>query len=291
MIDIAYYPGCSQKGMAGEYDRSSRIVCRHLGINLMEIEGWNCCGATSAHSLNHSLDVSLSARNLDLVREMNLDHVTSPCPGCFSRMKGSWFEMKNNPAVRKKVEEILGKSAPVEPEISSLLQLLATKKSIGEIAQSVVRPLTGLKVAVYYGCLLTRPKQLTEFDDPEQPMSLDRIMSSLGAEPVMWGCKAECCGGGYSVSETDIVLDLSSRILRLAYQSGAEAVVVACPLCQINLDTRQEAIFKKEGIACRLPVIYFTQLMGLAFGYRSSEMGFRRLFVNPIPLLRSKGLV
>ncbi len=291
MINVAYYPGCSLKGMASEYDKSSRIVCSHLGIKLHEIKNWNCCGATSAHSLNHNLDISLSARNLDIVKSMNLDHVTSPCPGCFSRLKGSSFEMRNNTAVRNTVEKFLGRSAPVEPEVSSMVQLIVENNSMKEIASHVVKPLNGLKAAVYYGCLLTRPKKIVGFDDPEKPMSLDFIMQSVGAETVTWGCKAECCGGGYSVSETDIVMDLSSRILESAHQSGAEAIVVACPLCQANLDTRQKAISEKQGIKYNLPVIYFTQLMGLAYGDKSSSLGFRRLFISPFKLLKSKGLI
>lgn len=291
MINVAYYPGCSLKGMASAYDKSSRIVCKHLGINLQEIKDWNCCGATSAHSLNHGLDIGLSARNLDIVKSMNLSHVTSPCPGCFSRLKGASFEIKNNPAARKAVEEVLGKPAPVEPEVSSLVQLIVEKKTLDEIAGFTVKPLDGLKVAIYYGCLLTRPKQLVEFDDPELPMSLDLMLQALGAETITWGCKAECCGGGYSVSETGIVLDLSSKILNSAYESGAEAIVVACPLCQTNLDTRQKAVGEQQGIQYNLPVIYFTQLMGLAYGYSPSAMGLKRLFISPLKLLKSKGLM
>lgn len=291
MINVAYYPGCSLKGMAREYDISSRLVCRHLGINLYEIKDWNCCGASSAHSLNHGLDVALSARNLDLVKGMNLAQVTSPCPACSSRLKSASYEIRNNPSVRDKVEKVLGKSAPVEPEASSILQLIVENTNMKDIAGHVVKPLKGLKVAVYYGCLLTRPKHIIGFDDPEQPMSLDFLMQSLGAQTVTWGCKAECCGAAYAVSETDIVMDLTTRILKSAHQSGAEAIVVACPVCQTNLDTRQEAISEKQGIKFNLPVIYFTQLMGLAYGYKPSALGLKRLFISPFKLLKSKGLI
>jgi heterodisulfide reductase subunit B len=291
MINVAYYPGCSLTGMASEYDKSSRLICKHLGINLQEIKDWNCCGATSAHSLNHGLDVSLSARNLDLVKNMNLDHVTSPCPGCFSRLKGASHELKNNPEIRKTVEGLLGNSAPVEPEVSSLVQLIVEKYTMDDIARHVVKPLEGLKLAAYYGCLLTRPKEIVGFDDPELPVSLDNMMQSIGAETVVWGYKAECCGGGFSMSDTDIVVDLTAKILRSAYESGAEAIVVACPLCQTNLDTRQKEISEKDGINYNLPIIYFTQLMGIAYGYKASALGLKRLFISPLKLLKSKGLI
>ncbi len=291
MLNIAYYPGCSLTGMASEYDKSSRLICKHLSINIKEIKDWNCCGATSAHSLNHGIDVTLSARNLDLVKKMNLDHVTSPCPGCFSRLKCASHELKNNPEIRKTVEELLGRPAPVEPEVSSLVQLIVENYRMDTVSEHVVMPLKGLKLAAYYGCLLTRPRQIVNFDDPELPVSLDNLMTAIGAETVTWGSKAECCGGGYSMSDTGIVVDLSAKILTSAYQAGAEAIVVACPLCQTNLDTRQKEIKERDGIAYDLPVIYFTQLMGLAYGYKASELGLKRLFVSPLKLLKSKGLI
>lgn len=291
MLNIAYYPGCSLKGMANEYDKSSRLVCRHLGINLQEMNDWNCCGATSAHSLNHALDVSLSARNLDIVKGMNLDQVTTPCPACFSRLKGASHEINNDAKVREKIQDVLGKPAPVEPKVSTLLQMIYENKSLDEISGLVVKSLKGLKVAVYYGCLMTRPKEVVDFDDPEQPVSMDQIMNAIGAETVTWSFKAECCGGGFSVSETEMVVDLSSKIIKAAYDAGAEAIVVACPLCQTNLDTRQKAISQKDGVNYNLPVIYFTQLLGLAYGYKPSSLGLKRLFVSPFKLLKSKGII
>ena len=148
-----------------------------------------------------------------------------------------------------------------------------------------------MKLAAYYGCLLTRPQHITEFDDPEQPMSMDLILRALGAETVNWSHKAECCGGGYAASETPIVVDLGNQVLESARQAGAEALVVACPMCQTNLDGRQLTIEADLGIKYNLPIIYFTQLMGLAFGYKASRLGFKKLLISPFPLLRNKGLV
>lgn len=285
-MNVAYFPGCSLHSMSREYDVSTRLVCRHLDINLKEIEDWNCCGATAAHSVNHTLAVGLSARNLSIAEEMNLDKVTAVCAGCFSRLKTASHELRNNPHIKAEVEQMLQAPAPVKPEVEHLLQLLVQEIGLEAIKEKVVKPLKGLRLAAYYGCLLTRPQQIVQFDDPEQPVSLDNLLKTLGAETVTWGHKAECCGGGYAASDTDIVLDLGGQVLKSARQAGAEALVVACPMCQSNLDMRQKAM----GLDFRLPIIYFTQLIGLAFGYKSGQLGINKLFNSPMPLLKNKGL-
>lgn len=285
-MNVAYFPGCSLHSMAHEYDLSTRLVCKHLNINLKEIEDWNCCGATAAHSVDHALAVGLSARNLSIVQQMNLDRVTAVCAGCFNRLKTASHEIRNNPRMQADVKEMLQTEAPVKPEVQHLLQLLVEETGLDAIGQKVVKPLKGLRLAAYYGCLLTRPRQIVEFDDAEQPVSLDNLLRTLGAETVTWGHKAECCGGGYAASDTDIVLDLGGQVLKSARQAGAEAIVVACPMCQSNLDMRQKAM----GLNFRMPIIYFTQLMGLALGYKAGQLGINKLFNSPIPLLKSKGL-
>jgi heterodisulfide reductase subunit B len=267
--------------MAKEYDVSTRLVCRHLDINLCEIEDWNCCGATAAHSIDHSLAMKLAARNLSIVRDMKLDKLTAPCAGCFSRLKTASHEIRNNPRVRQDIEVMLQSAAPVEPEVVHLLQLLVYEMGIEAIKQKVVKPLKGLRLAAYYGCLLTRPHHIVQFDRSEQPVSLDMLLQSLGAETVNWGHKAECCGGGYAASQTDIVADLGGQILESARQAGAEAIVVACPMCQSNLDMRQKAIAEQRGVDYKMPVIYFTQLMGLAFGYRPNQLNLNNLIFHP----------
>jgi len=290
-MNIAYFPGCSLHGMAAEYDLSTRLVCKHLGLNLQEITDWNCCGATAAHSMDHLLSVSLGARNLNIVKQMNLDLITAPCAGCFNRLKTASYELRQNSYIVHEVEKIIGAPAPVEPQVNSLLQLFIEHKGLAEITKQVVKPLTGLKAAAYYGCLLTRPSKIVQYDASEQPMTLDLLLESLGAESVKWAHKAECCGGGYSACETSIVIDLGGQILESAYQAGAEVIVVACPMCQSNLDSRQKAIESDRGHRYNLPVIYFTQLMGLALGYSPKQVGLQKLLTSPFPILRSKGLI
>ena len=227
-MKVAYYPGCSLHGLAKEYGISVELVCKHLGINLNEIEDWNCCGATAAHSLNHELTISLSARNLAIARDMKMDKILAPCAGCFSRLKGAAYELRNNKALAADVAEIIQTQAPVEPEVNNLLQFFMEEPGLLDAIKSkVVKPLKGLKLAAYYGCLLTRPKEVVQFDDPELPVSMDLILKALGADTVAWGHKAECCGGGYAASDTDIVLDLSGQVLESAQKARADAFVVA----------------------------------------------------------------
>ncbi|HEX7503701.1 MAG TPA: CoB--CoM heterodisulfide reductase iron-sulfur subunit B family protein [Syntrophales bacterium] len=289
-MDIAYYPGCSLHGIAREYGRSAALVCRRLGIRLIEVEDWNCCGATAAHSLDHELALGLSARNLSIVKRMGLTRVTAPCSGCFSRLRGCSHELEKSETARERLEERIGAPLTNLPEVTHLLQLMVETVGLKTLSDAVTRPLKGLRLAAYYGCLLTRPKAVVRFDDPEQPASMDRLLLAMGADTVQWSHKAECCGGGFAASETGIVVDLGGQVLEAARQSGADAIVVACPMCQVNLDTRQRAIEEARGVRYNLPVIYFTQLMGLACGFSAGRMKLNRLLVSPLPLLRKAEL-
>jgi heterodisulfide reductase subunit B len=290
-MKTAYFPGCSAHAMAREYDMSARLVCERLGIELREVEDWNCCGATAAHSLDHELTTDLNARNLALVDAMNLDKLTTPCAGCFNRLKSAAIELKNSPPLREKFVGRNGGSLDRIPEVSHLLKMLVEDAGLDALARPVTKPLNGLRLAAYYGCLITRPRKVAEFDDPEQPKSMDRILQAMGAETVPWSHKAECCGGSFAASGTEIVIDLGGQVLEAARQAEAEAIVVACPMCQANLDTRQHAIEEARGVRYNLPVIYFTQLIGLAYGFSTGQTGLKRLLVTPLPLLKKKGLV
>jgi heterodisulfide reductase subunit B len=289
-MDIAYYPGCSLHGIARDYGRSAELVCRRLGIRLVEVEDWNCCGATAAHSLDRELTLGLSARNLSIVNRMNLGRVVTPCAGCFSRLKGCTHELEKSDITRERMEKRIESPLAKWPEVSHLLQLMVETVGLKGLADAVSRPLKGLRLAAYYGCLLTRPRAVARFDDPEQPVSMDRLLRAMGADTVPWSHKAECCGGAFAASQTGIVVDLGGQVLEAARQAGADALVVACPMCQVNLDARQQAIDEARGIRYNLPVFYFTQLMGMACGLSSKQMGLNRMMVSPLPLLRRAGL-
>ncbi|MDR2124294.1 MAG: CoB--CoM heterodisulfide reductase iron-sulfur subunit B family protein [Desulfovibrio sp.] len=284
-MNVAFYPGCSHHGLAQEYDHTSRLICSHLAVNLTEVEDWNCCGATAAHSLDHDLSLALNVRNLAQVKRGGHDSVVTPCSGCFSRLKTAAHEIRHDPDRLAEISRKLECPLPENVEVRHLLQLIVEEYSLDRIRALVKKPLCGLKAAAYYGCLLTRPAAVTRFDDPEQPRSMDNLLQALGAEPVTWSYKAECCGGGFNASEPVIALELGQAILDSAKNAGAEAIIAACPLCQMNLDGRQGEMTPPFGGKYDIPVVYFTQLMGLAFGYAWRELRFKKLIVNPRKLL------
>jgi heterodisulfide reductase subunit B len=282
--DLAYYPGCSGHGTSKEYDSSTRAVCAALGLNLVDIPDWSCCGSSPAHTLDHSLAAALAARNLELVETMGLGTTVTPCPSCLTNLKAATHRIRKE-AFREKVNNLLDRPYQGSVQSLSILQVLVERIGIDAIAAKVSRPLAGLKVAPYYGCIMTRPPEIMTFDDPENPMAMDDIMTALGAEVVPFPLKVECCGASYGVPRQDIVTRLSGKLLACARDCGAQAVVVACPMCQMNLDLRQEQVNKAMNEKFQIPVIYFTQLMGLALGCTEEELGLNKLNVNPWPVL------
>lgn len=291
-MKYAYYPGCSGHGTSVEYEASTRAVCNALNMDLVEIEDWNCCGSTPAHSVSHELSGALSARNLMQAAKTGADCVISPCPSCSSNLKMARYRMQN-PAFKAKVDELLDAPTPANAdggadlmETYSVLQAIVENVGVENIASRVTYPLEGIKVVTYYGCLLSRPAQVAKFDDPENPVSLDNIMKALGAEVLPFALKTECCGAAMGIPDVNIPGSLSGRILDTAKAVGAEAVVTACPLCHMNLDLRQRQaarISKKSFFG--LPVFYYTQLIALAFGLPKNAMRLDKLAVNPYPLL------
>ena len=291
-MKYAYYPGCSGHGTSVEYEASTRAVCNALNMDLVEIEDWNCCGSTPAHSVSHELSGALAARNLMQAAKTGADCVISPCPSCSSNLKMARYRMQN-PAFKAKVDELLDAPTPANAdggadlmETYSVLQAIVENVGVENIASRVTYPLEGIKVFTYYGCLLSRPAQVAKFDDPENPVSLDNIMKALGAEVLPFALKTECCGAAMGIPDVNIPGSLSGRILDTAKAVGAEAVVTACPLCHMNLDLRQRQaarISKKSFFD--LPVFYYTQLIALAFGLPKNAMRLDKLAVNPYPLL------
>ena len=286
-MKYAYYPGCSLHSTAKEYDLSTRAVCRELGIELEEIPDWSCCGATSAHSLNRDLGIALPLRNLAKAEEMGLDVVT-PCAACFNRMKSADAAVKDDPELLKSASEIVGADYK---GLVNILSLLAAVDQLDDetIKAHVKRELPGLKVACYYGCLLLRPPDVAGFDDPENPESLDKLVAELGAEAVKWPYKTECCGASLSLSKPEVVVKLTHDILSMAKHAGANCIVTACPLCQGNLDLRQSQVESTYKEQFGLPVLYFTQLMGYAFGLPNSSLGLNKHMVNPGRILAGAG--
>jgi len=276
----AYFPGCSLHSTATEYDQSARWVCRRLGVEIFEIPDWNCCGATSAHAVDHFLSVALPARNLVLAEQMGAHILIAPCAACYNRMKTADATLKDDPELARQVNATLPQPYGGSLQVMSLLEALANDQWIATIKEKVVRPLEGLKVASYYGCLLLRPPKLTGFDDPENPRSMDTLMAAIGAEPVEWPYKTECCGASFALSRRDLVLKMTGDVLSMAKRAGANAIATACPLCQANLDTRQDAIaaLRKEELG--IPIYYFTELLALALGAHQHDLALEKHFVK-----------
>lgn len=287
-MKYAYYPGCSLHSTAKEYEDSTLAVCEELGIELQEIPDWNCCGATSAHATNRELGFALPLRDLAQAESMGLD-VVAPCAACFSRLKAADHAANDNPELIQSVAAKSGLKYEGRVKVLSLLEAIAAIPA-DEIKSHVKRELTGLKPACYYGCLLTRPPKVAAFDCPEHPTSMEGIMTAIGAEPVEWPYKNECCGASLALSRSDIVVKLTRDILSMAKRSGANCIVAACPLCQANLDTRQAQAEAKYGEQFGLPVFYFTQLMGYSFLIPKTDLGMNRLMVDPRGVLAGIGV-
>jgi heterodisulfide reductase subunit B len=280
-----YYPGCSQTGTSIEYDMSTRASCKALGLQLVDLEDWSCCGSTPAHTVDHLLSAALAARNLRIVQEMGRDAVVTPCPSCLTALRTANHRMRN-PSFRAEVNDIIDKPYEGEIEAKSVLQVIYEEVGPEKIRAAVTNPLKGLAAAPYYGCIMSRPPEVMAFDDPENPIAMDKILEALGAEVTPFPFKVECCGAAHAVPKKDVVTFLSGRILSMAEEFGANAIVVACPLCHQNLDLRQDQINRSQKTRFKLPILYFTQLIALAMGVDEKELGLNKHHVSPQGLLK-----
>ncbi len=283
MKAISYYPGCSLHGTAREYDESIRGVSEILEIQLHELEDWTCCGASSAHCTDEKLAIDLAARNLAIAEKSDRDLLV-PCVACYSRFKWAEKESKEHP---DQIHFPYGGNVPIR----YALDFFCEESILGEVRKKRTRPLSGLKVVCYYGCLTVRPPKLTGIRDYENPEHMDRLMELLGAEPIAWSYKADCCGASLVMTRTDIVRKLNGRLLAMAKEAEADCLVTGCPMCHSNLDTRQDELAKETGEKDHLPILYFTELMGLALGHKDVRKWLGHHITDPIKVLRAKGLV
>jgi heterodisulfide reductase subunit B len=283
-MKVSYYPGCSLESTAVDYAASIAGVTPLVDLELVELDDWNCCGATAAHSIDQDLALALPARNLSLAQEAGLD-VVAPCALCFNRLKTAEKALMGTPG------EKLGLSYQGNLKIWDLLDFLTQEAFLKLLPQKVVKPLEGLKVVGYYGCLVARPPAVTDKVDYENPQNMESLLKVLGAEPLDWSFKTDCCGAGLAVARPDIIDTLVHRLYERALAAGAECFVASCQMCQANLDLPQERISKKFGKNYYLPVFYFTELIGLALGHPDVQKWLAGHLVDPKPLLRQKGLL
>jgi heterodisulfide reductase subunit B len=281
--EVSYYPGCSLHGTAREYDESLRGVSNLLDIQLHELEDWTCCGASSAHCTDEELAFELAARNLAIAEKSDRELLV-PCVACYSRFKTAEKEVKEHS--RKSHFSYQGKV-----HIQYALDFFCDEPILEEVKKKRNKPLSGLKVACYYGCLTVRPPKMTGIRDYENPQYMDHLMELLGAEPVPWSYKTDCCGASLVMTRTDIVRKLCQRLLSMAKEAEADCLVTGCSMCQANLDTRQEELETEGAGKYELPILYFTELMGLALGHKDVKKWLGRHLTDPIKVLSSKGLV
>jgi heterodisulfide reductase subunit B len=296
MAQYAFYPGCTLHSTGVEFGASTDLVCHTLHIDLLEIPDWNCCGASSAHSMDHDLFLALPARNIAQAQLVPLDgddlSLAIPCAACFSRTAAADLALRHDPAFRARMESVLDFQFTGRIRPRNLLDILANDFSPAQLTAHLSKPLEGLKVVSYYGCLLVRPPAYTDrWDDPEHPQSMDYLLQLMGAQPVPWSYGVDCCGGSLTLNRADVVVHLVDILARAAIEAGADALVTACPMCMANVDGRQK--YRGELPLPRppkpdydpLPIFYFTELMALAYDLPMLKVLTRHL-VDPRPLLK-----
>lgn len=279
MKRYAYFPGCSMDSTAVTYKKSFEYVASRIGLELEEIPDWSCCGSTAAHTKNEKMAYSLAARNIALAEKHlpGLDIVT-PCAACYSRLRYANWAARRNDDIRQEISKVLRMDYQAKPEVLSFLDLFMDPEIGEKIREGIVRPLNGLKAACYYGCLMVRPREVTDETDTENPMKMDEIIRLTGAEPVVWDYKTECCGASHQVDAPEASRELLDRIFRNAQANGADVIVTACPLCNMNLDMREKEINEKYARQYNIPVFQFTELIAIAMGASASESGIHQHF-------------
>lgn len=270
MANYAYYPGCSLETSAKEYDSSIRASFKKLGVGLTEIPDWSCCGSSPTHKLSPDTTMAISGRNLVLASKIG--DVIAPCASCSLNLKEAVIELEHEGPIRRTLLDAGLEYLPGSVSVMSAVEAVYRELEAGAFEGKVTNPLSGLKVASYYGCMLVRPPKTARFDDPENPTSMDKIMEAVGASAVEWSHKVECCSSSYILVDKDVALKLVTKILNSAIKAGADLIVAACPLCQLNLAVRHGLMQKSYGLKRSIPVIYFSQLVGAAMGVSHKEL-------------------
>ena len=284
-LKYAYYPGCSlESQLAKEFDLSTLAVSNALGIELEELHDWNCCGASSGHSTNMALNHAMVGRNLALAEKQGLD-IAAACPACYLRLKHTRHSILEDTNVKSNMLDAIDMPYEGRYDVKHVLDIMVNDIGLDAIKEKVIKPLTGLTLVSYYGCVLVRPPEIVGFDDPENPQSMDNLLEVLGADVRDWSGKVECCGASLALTKREIVIDLVRDLVKMARDVGADAMVAACPLCNMNVDGRQ----KLTGDA--MPVFYFTELMGLAMDLPGTNKWWGKHIISPRKLLNSYNLI
>lgn len=284
-MKVSYYPGCSLHSTAIEYDMSTKRVLEALDVEYVEVKDWICCGSTPAHQSDELMSVALPVKNMAIMTENDyLTDMCIPCASCYSRLKVAQEKMTDT-ETRRKVEEIIEAPYPENINVMHALDLIVEKVGLDTVKNKIKRTLKGMKVVCYYGCLMTRPPKATGKKQCENPTEMEELMETLGAKPLDWNMKTFCCGAAAALTQTEVVLDLTKKILEDAISVGAEAIIVGCPLCHANTDGRQKEINKKYSTTLNIPIYYFTELLGLCLGVSPEELGIDKHLTEALQLI------
>ncbi len=273
---VGYYPGCSLSGTGRDFGESMDAVAKALGIELAEIPEWTCCGSSSGHMTDRLVSVALPVNVLLKAQKAGFDQVMAPCAACYNRLATAKHEVESSAQTKAQAEKLLQAKIEKLPRVLNVVQLLAQVSDT--IAAKVTKKFEET-VACYYGCLLVRPAKITGFDRTEDPVEMDKLVAAVGGKTVDWNFKTECCGASFSLSKTSVVGRLGAKIMQDAVSHKADAVVVACPMCHSNLDLRRGEINQRLDSKTDIPVLYITQVIGLALGISEKKLGIGRHFV------------
>ncbi len=286
-MKIPYFPGCTLRTTAIGFDNSARAAAAALGVELAELAEWNCCGATFPLLIDNMLDLAGPARILASARSEGQRLVVA-CATCYNVLKRTNRVLREDGDSRDKINFFIEADYQGDLQVYELLQLLRDEVGFERIAEAVKRPFEGLKVAAYYGCMVLRPPAEVAYEDAENPRALDDLLTALGAEAVPYPHKGECCGAYLALKSPEATAEMSYTILNSARRNGAELVITNCPVCQFNLDRQQMGMGQRHGRFEPLPVVYFTQLLGLALGLEPDGFGLDRHYIDPRPVLNGR---
>jgi len=284
-MKVSYFPGCTLNTTGKGFDNAVRASATAVGLDLVELPDWNCCGATYPLIIDNMLELAAPAHVL-VAAQAEAQTLTTACTTCYNVLKRTNKFMREHEEERDRINDFIEAEYHGEVEVKDILHLLRDDVGFDAITDKVQKPLKDLRVASYYGCMVLRPPKEVAYDDPDHPMSLDDLMAALGATPVDFAYKNECCGAYLAVKDTNITREMVYAILRSAQKTGAEALVTNCPLCQFNLDKQQAEMRKRHAGFQPIPIFYFSQLMGLALGLETSDYGWERHYIDARPLVQ-----
>jgi len=284
-LEFSIYPGCTAHSTGLEYSLSMHAVLNELGITFSEIDDWNCCGGAAAHCLSGLLGLALPARNIAKAQAQDLP-LAVPCPACFNAIKRAQQALSNDPEMRKTLENVIGFTYSDKLEVTTIHRMLLENVGIDAVRNRVTRPLSGLKIVSYYGCLLVRHPEVVQMGDYENPLFLDEVVEALGGEALDWSFKTDCCGADLGMTHGKMATEITDRITGMAIEAGADLIMTGCGLCQINLDMRQSG---KEQV--KIPVLYMTELLGMAMDLSGRNKWWGYHVIDPVPLLKSRNFL